>query len=181
MAVVATTIKKWTLAELHSLPDDGNRYELVHGELFVTPPPNNVHETVLARLVRILVPYVGEHGLGLVYPGTPAVRLDQNEVLPDLIVRAEAPRVLNDWENAPTPILVVEVASDSTRRRDLDQKRRFYMVDVRVPEYWAVDPELRRARVMRTGHADVVVADRITWRPAGAPVPLVVELSSLLD
>jgi Uma2 family endonuclease len=46
--------KKWTLEELDSLPDDGNRYELIHGDLLVTPPPTVSHGTILARLTRIL-------------------------------------------------------------------------------------------------------------------------------
>ena len=64
---MATQVKRWTLEELHSLPDDGNKYELIHGELFVTPPPNDDHETILARLTRILDRYVEANGLGQVY------------------------------------------------------------------------------------------------------------------
>ena len=170
MAMPAT--KPWTLEEVHRLPDDGNKYELVHGELFVTPPPNNVHETVLARLIRVLVPYVDAHHLGLVYPGTPAVRLQGSEVLPDLIVRAEAPEVYNDWENAPTPLLVVEVLSDSTRRRDLNQKRRFYMDDVRVAEYWVIDPERRTVTIVQPGRADRIADTVLRWHPDGAVTPM---------
>ena len=177
---VATAIKRWTLQELHSLPDDGNRYELVHGELFVTPPPNNVHETVLARLTHILVPYVEANRLGLVYPGTPAIRRADNEVLPDIIVRAEAPAVRNDWENAPIPILVVEILSDATRRRDLDQKRRFYLDDVKVGEYWAVDPELRVVRVMSEGASARVATETLEWQPSGASTALSIDLKALL-
>src|SRR5690349_16542673 len=64
---VATDTKVWTLEELHSLPDDGNSYELVHGELFVTPPPAVSHEEIVARLTRILVPFVAAHHIGNVY------------------------------------------------------------------------------------------------------------------
>jgi len=53
---MSSAIKQWTLEEVHSLPDDRNKYELVRGELFVTPPPTYTHETVAARLLRILVP-----------------------------------------------------------------------------------------------------------------------------
>src|SRR5688500_9475932 len=55
---VALKVRKWTLAEMHRLPEDGNKYELVRGELFVTPPAGEVHETIAARLSAILVPYV---------------------------------------------------------------------------------------------------------------------------
>ncbi|MEO7359410.1 MAG: Uma2 family endonuclease, partial [Gemmatimonadaceae bacterium] len=70
---MATETKQWTLAELRSLPDDGNRYELVRGALFVTPAPSNPHERIAARLTRILDPYAAKHGLGDVYrPRSPA-------------------------------------------------------------------------------------------------------------
>ena len=64
---VATKTKVWTLDEVHSLPDDGNTYELVRGELFVTPPPTVNHEEIAARLNRILVPFVATHQLGNVF------------------------------------------------------------------------------------------------------------------
>src|SRR3954464_1486124 len=64
---MATKLKRWTLEELHSLPDDGNKYELIHGELFVTPAPSDGHETISARLTRMLDPYVEAQGLGFVY------------------------------------------------------------------------------------------------------------------
>lgn len=49
--------KQWTLEELHALPDDGNKYEVIDGELYVTPPPSPEHGTILARLSRILEPW----------------------------------------------------------------------------------------------------------------------------
>lgn len=57
---VATIAKQWTLEEVHSLPDDGNKYELIRGELFVTPPPNVPHEDIGAILNAILAPYVDD-------------------------------------------------------------------------------------------------------------------------
>ena len=54
--------KVWTLEELDALPEDGNKYELVRGELFVTPPPTYDHETILARLTRLIEPYVAANG-----------------------------------------------------------------------------------------------------------------------
>jgi len=178
---VSTTTKRWTLEEVHSLPDDGNKYELVRGELFVTPPPNHGHETVHARLNHVLVPYVQAQKLGLVYAGTPCVRRKGSEVLPDLTVRVPAPHVHNDHENAPTPLLVIEVLSGSTRRRDLEQKRLFYMEDAQVPEYWAVDPVSRTVRVIRPGHPDRVEDRELRWHPAGAAVPLDVDVPALFS
>jgi Uma2 family endonuclease len=164
---MATGVKHWTLEELHSLPDDGNKYELIRGELFVTPPPADDHETVLARLTRLLDRYVEGNGLGQVYRPRAVFRLGGSEVEPDLMVRQEAPGIGNAWQNAPHPILIVEVLSPSTRRRDLAQKKEFY-VDARIPEYWVVDPESKEITVIRPGEADQRVNDFLTWRPAGA-------------
>ncbi len=177
---VAPRVKSWTLEELHRLPDDGNKYELVRGELFVTPAPSNVHEMVIARLSMVLVPYVAEQKLGLVHHARSIIRHGGSEAEPDLFVRAVAADVRKDWEDAPTPLLVVEVLSDATRQRDLRQKRAFYMEDARVPEYWIVDIDARVIRVVRPGHADLVVGDTITWQPGGAGRPLTFRVTDLL-
>src|SRR6476469_5110153 len=110
---MATQTKRWTLEEVHSLPDDGNKYELVRGELFVTPPPSEDHETILARLNAILTPFVTANRLGMVYRPRAVVRFDGSEVEPDLMVRAERRVRIKDWDDAPAPILVVEVLSGS--------------------------------------------------------------------
>ncbi|MGQ0537659.1 MAG: Uma2 family endonuclease, partial [Gemmatimonadaceae bacterium] len=111
---MATATKRWTLEELHSLPDDGNKYELINGELLVTPPPTDEHETIIARLSRILDPYVAKHGLGLVYRPRSVVRTEGSEVEPDLMVRQPQGHRKAKWESAPIPSLVVEVLSPYT-------------------------------------------------------------------
>lgn len=176
---VATTAKRWTLDELHGLPDDGNKYELVDGELFVTPAPSNTHETIIARLLAWLVPYVSRHALGNVHTARAVVRRAGSEVEPDLYVRREAPGVRNDWENAPTPLLVAEVLSPFTRRRDLDQKRRFYLETVGIQEYWVVDPDARSIRVMRSGHAELVADETLEWQPPGCSEALEMDVATL--
>ncbi len=77
---MTTAIKRWTLEEVHSLPDDGNKYELVRGELFVTPPPSVTHEEILSRLTSVLAPYVEANGLGAVYHPRAVVRFEGSEV-----------------------------------------------------------------------------------------------------
>src|SRR5690348_7754903 len=101
--------KAWTLEELHRLPDDGNKYELIRGELFVTPPPSVDHEEVLARLSAALTAYVAAHRLGRVYHPRAVIRFKGSEAEPDLMVRAVPPHVHgNSWEELPAPSLVVE-------------------------------------------------------------------------
>jgi Uma2 family endonuclease len=174
---MAATTKLWTLEELHSLPDDGNKYELVHGELFVTPPATDEHETIGARLSRLIDPYVATLGL-LVYRPRAVVRFEGSEVEPDLMVRAPKAGVGNAWETAPVPILVVEILSPSTQRRDRKQKRDFYF-EVGVEEYWIVDPDDRSIRSVRPSRVDIVARDRITWWPTGASQPLDVSVSDV--
>ena len=142
MHIMAINTKRWTLAELHSLPNDGNKYELIDGELFVTPTPAPRHERILGRLTRILEPYVEANAFGCVYHPRSVVRVRDSEVEPDLMVRQEIPKDLTDWAEAPVPILVVEVISEFTRRREHVQKRTFYL-DAAIAEYWIVDPDER--------------------------------------
>lgn len=161
---MATETRPWTLEELHRLPDDGNKYELVRGELFVTPAPSVDHETVIARLARLLDPYVAANGLGLVYRPRAVIRFGGSEVEPDLMVRQAPPRKRTAWEDMPLPILVVEVLSPFTRRRDRAQKRNLYL-DAGIVEYWLVDPESESITIVRAGRDDVTVRDRFAWQP----------------
>jgi Uma2 family endonuclease len=168
--------KKWTLEELDSLPDDGNRYELVHGELFVTPPPSVSHETILARLTRILDPYVAANDLGYVFhPRAAIVAGDDTQVEPDLMVRQPPEDPGAGWASPPVPTLVAEVTSDSTRRRDRVHKRTFY-TDLAIAEYWIVDGEERTVRIVVPGRPDVVATESMSWHPAGAAAPLAIAL-----
>jgi Uma2 family endonuclease len=156
----------WTLEDIDSLPDDGNKYELLHGELFVTPPPEPDHETAIARIHRLLIPFVDRHGLGMVFSGHPVIRTHESHVEPDLIVR-QPPAPKSRWENAPVPILIVESLSPSTRWRDRVPKRDFYVDEVQVPDYWIVDSDTRSITVIRPGAEDLVVTDRFEWSPPG--------------
>ncbi len=175
---MATSTKQWTLQEVHSLPDDGNKYELVLGELFVTPPPTDEHETILARLSRILDPFVAANGLGMVYHPRAVMRFEGSEVEPDLMVRQAHTDRDGSWDDAPTPILVAEVLSGSTRRRDHVQKRDLYL-NAGVAEYWVIDPEGRNVRIVRAGNADEIAAEQFTWAPKETAESLVINVPAL--
>jgi Uma2 family endonuclease len=123
-------------------------------------------ETILARLSRILDPFVAANGLGMVYRPRAVVQFEGSEVEPDLMVRQPGPSK-TPWADLPTPILVVEVLSRTTRRRDRQQKRQLYL-DAGVAEYWIVDGESRAVRVVRPGLSDTDVTDSLTWTPSGA-------------
>jgi Uma2 family endonuclease len=172
------TARPWTLEELHRLPDDGNKYELVDGELFVTPAPKEDHETIAARLTDLLGPYVAAHRLGRVYRPRAIMRYKGSEAEPDLMVRAERMRPKESWENAPMPVLIVEILSDSTRQRDFAQKRDFYMKSG-IPAYWIVDGDRRCVTVVRPHREDMVVSTTLEWSPRGVETPLTISVEEL--
>ncbi len=177
---MATVTKRWTLDELHSLPDDGNKYEVVRGELFVTPAPTPTHETVCARLHRILDRYVESERLGLVYNPRAVLQFEDSEVEPDLMVRQEHTGDSSTWSAAPVPSLIVEVFSPSTKRRDQNQKRDLYL-DAGVGEYWMVDPERRAFIVIRKDRENVVITDAMAWHPDSAASRLVFDVARVFD
>ena len=130
---------RYTYDDLASFPDDGHRYELVDGELFVTPAPGTRHQAVVQVLAVLFGTHVAARG-GRVYPAPVDVRFGGDTVLePDLVVVAaeHVDRVHDAWIEAP-PDLVVEVSSPSTASHDLIRKRRIYERSG-VVEYWYVD------------------------------------------
>ena len=177
--VAMVAIRPWTLEEVRRLPEDGNRYELVRGELFVTPSPTEDHEMIAARLHEVLAPYVARNGLGLVFRPRAVFRRRGSEVEPDLQVRQAKRPGAKDWDESPTPILVIEILSPTTRRRDREQKRSFY-IEEGVAEYWIVDPEEKAITRVRPGEKDEHIVDRLLWSPSGASEVLMVEVGSML-
>ena len=175
---MSTQVKRWTLEEVDSLPDDGNKYELIRGELFVTPPPTDDHETIAARLSRILDPFIAANGLGMLYHPRAVMQFEGSQVEPDLMVRQPQASRKATWRDAPTPILIVEIASPYTRKRDRIQKRSLY-VDAGVEEYWMVDPEENTIASIRAGRADVVSRDQLVWAPTGAKTALTLDIASI--
>ena len=167
----------WTLEELDRLPDDGNKYELVRGELFVTPAPSPRHEHIVVVLADILGDYARARGVGRVFRARSVVRARGSEVEPDIMVRLWPGHVPEKWDLAPLPLLVVEVLSGITRRRDLGSKRSFYL-DLGIPDYWIVDGTARTVRSIRPGTEDVV-SDVLSWHPAKAAEPLTVDLPAM--
>jgi len=117
----------WTLAQLDRLPDDGNKYELVDGELFVTPTPSPAHEAVAGELIWILLPYVKAKELGRLFFARAVVQQQGSQVEPDMMVRPATPALPHTWAEMPTPSLVVEILSRTTRQRDHEHKRAFYL------------------------------------------------------
>ena len=171
--------KAWTLEELHRLPDDGNKYEVIRGELFVTPPPGYPHQEVASRLNKLLVPYLLRHDLGDVHFPRSVVVFEGGQAEPDLMVLPPGTKI-DRWERMPAPLLVVEILSRTTARRDRIAKRSYYL-DAGAAQYWIVDREARSITVVRRDRSDDVVTDRLRWEPIAGIEALAIELSKVFD
>lgn len=174
---MAQALGKWTREDLAQLPHDGHRYEVVRGDLFVTPAPDLPHQEIIAALFEALMPYVDAHGLGRIHQARSIIVFEGSEVEPDLYVRPLMSPPAPTLEDAPTPRLVVEVQSPITKWRDRGAKRQLYL-DAGVPEYWIVDGEHRTVRVVRPHAEDDLVTGTLTWSPADAREPFTLDLPS---
>jgi Uma2 family endonuclease len=171
----------YTADMVRALPEDGNRYETVHGELLVSPSPRFMHQVVLQRLVLLLGRYLDDEG----FEGLFAVDADISWgpdllVQPDLFVAdPEEMHRSKDWSDVQTLHLVVEILSPSSLRADRFTKRRLYQEQGIAP-YWVIDIENRQAEVW-TPEAlfPVVEHKRLVWRHPAANVECVVELAQL--
>ncbi len=170
----------FTADMVRALPDDGNRYETVHGELLVTPGPRPLHQVVLGRLWGALWQYLERHPVGLLL-SSPADLSWGPDILvqPDLfVVDLEEARAL-DWTRMQTLLLAVEVLSPSTARYDRFTKRRLYQ-DVGVVTYWIVDPAARTVEVWSPADAlPTTETTALTWRPTGSGAPFALGLDDL--
>ncbi len=114
----------WTADMVRALPDDGQRYELVHGELLVTPAPNSWHQEVTFRLARRLADYLDREPVGHVMLSPADISWDGDTLVqPDLFVVDPVEARAMDWQSMQTLLLVAEVLSPSTARQDRFAKR----------------------------------------------------------
>lgn len=175
---MAEAARDWTVDDLEHLPDDGRRYEVIDGELLVTPAPSLDHQEAIARLHLLLAPYVAAQGCGhVVFAPADVVFSPRRGVQPDLfVVPLVDGRRPKRFADAGRLLLAVEVLSPSTARADRLKKRNMYRAE-RVDEYWVVDLDARLFE--RTTPADdrvEIVADRLEWRPEGTAAPLVIDV-----
>jgi len=165
---------------VRNLPEDGNRYETVHGELLVTPAPRALHQLVLQRVIADLGDYLKREPAGRPWFAPADISwTSATLVQPDcFVVTLEESRTL-DWSRMKTLLLAVEVLSPSSARADRFTKRRLYQ-EQRIPVYWVVDCDAESVEVW-TPEAlfPVVEKERLTWQPEGASDPCVIELAEV--
>lgn len=171
MAMPVGRTRSWTPSEVRKLiadaPLHSPRYELVDGELLVTPSPAYPHQKAVVVLVVALAEYLREVDVGEVLTSP-----SDTEVLPDQITqpdvfvlsKGEAARLRVQGFPARELLLAVEVVSPSSARYDRVVKRGVYQQ--RVPEYWVVDPDARIVERWRTQDArPEIVAGSLSWQP----------------
>lgn len=137
----------FTVADLAQVPDDGKRYEILEGDLAVSPSPSRKHQNVIRTLSAFFI-RAESQGYGRWYPAPFDVVFDDHNVTePDLLfVRTDHLHIIQEANIQGAPDLVVEVLSPSTRARDLGVKAHLY-ARFGVPEYWVVDPEVETLAV----------------------------------
>jgi len=147
-----STLPPLTIADLESTPDDGNRYELIDGEMFVSSAPSYFHQAVLMRIVKAFILYLDRSPLGEIIPGVGVIFDDNNGVIPDLVFVTHQRRrkILGGGRLTAAPEIAIEILSPgaSNVRRDRHIKRNLYS-ERGVSEYWIVDPEDRSVEIYR--------------------------------
>ena len=152
---------RWTSADLELLPDNGNRYEIIDGELFVTRAPHWEHQRVCSNICTELNLWSRQTGLGEVASGAGIIFTDTDNVIPDVIWASNErlAALLDDAGHlTAAPELVVEVLSpgEANERRDREVKLKLYAAQG-VREYWIVDRRLQQIQVYRRVQATLVL------------------------
>ncbi len=177
----APTGSRRTYDEFARLPDDGDRYEVIDGEVRVTPAPSPAHQHVLLRLSLALHGFVEDQALGVVLPGVDLLFVEGTLLCPDLLFVPNDGRAgITSRGVETTPGLVVEIVSPSSRATDRVLKPQRYR-DFGVPEYWVVDPDARVVQVWRFGE-DVdptTVHEVLTWSPPATTARLEIGIEGL--
>jgi Uma2 family endonuclease len=135
---------KLTYEDLVSLPDDGKRYEILDGDLVMTPSPSTRHQRVSRNLGHILHLYVTEHGGGELFYAPLDVILDRYTIVePDIVyVSADRSSIVQEHAIVGAPDLLIEILSPLTADRDRGAKAKLY-AKFGVDCYWIVDPKAR--------------------------------------
>jgi Uma2 family endonuclease len=131
----------WNRERWEKLPDDGNRYEVINGVLYMTTAPSSFHQWIIRQIVRTLFQQIDDAGvgvttwapIGLFMPGCDPVQPDI------LVIRTAHLGIFQDSRIFGVPALLIEVLSPSNPNQDTKIKRAAY-ASAGVPEYWIVRP-----------------------------------------
>jgi Uma2 family endonuclease len=139
---MSVTTRRYTYADLLNTPDDGNRYEILDGELIVSAAPVKRHQRMLYLLLLAFASHIEPRHLGHLYFAPVDVMFGTSNVVePDLIfIRRDRLHIYQDRVVTGAPDIILEALSPTSRVRDLNVKFKLYET-AGVPEYWVADPE----------------------------------------
>jgi len=143
------TAIKFNYQDYLQLPEN-KRYEIIDGDLFMVPSPNEAHQRFLVTLTNIMVNYVRKNKLGSIYCAPFDVLFSEEDIVqPDIIFVSNENRKIITKDNIKgAPDLLVEILSPGTSKRDLGIKKKLY-AKKGVREYWIVDPERETVDVFK--------------------------------
>lgn len=148
MPLLKTTA--YTIDDIYALPE-GQRAELINGQLYNLAPPNRIHQKIISRLHQKIINLIDSHNASCeIYPAPFAVFLnndDKTYVEPDISVICDVSK-LDDRGCNGAPDFVIEVVSPSSRKMDYSLKVSLYS-EAGVREYWIVDPAKKRTTVYK--------------------------------
>ena len=174
-----------TWRDVLEMPEDGNRYEAIGGELYVSPPPRPRHEWVSMNLVDALLPLLVHPGHGRLFTAPVGVEFPDGDegAQPDILFLATARlAIVTDDAIRGAPDLVIEILSPGTARRDRTVKRHLYRRHG-VAEYWIADPDAKQIEVWdfsREAAEPVRYLDRVPVR-VGRRTIGTLELATIFD
>jgi Uma2 family endonuclease len=179
--------RRWTVSQVRELTDETRpwpRYELIDGELLVTPSPGFRHQFAVSELAFILRSHVERNPVGAVLLSPSDLELRTETITqPDVFVVPAGTRAAGDqlqWSDVKSLLLAIEVLSPSSLRADRVVKRDLYL-EHGVAEYWIVDLDARVVERWTPSQATPeIVRDRLAWSP-GAGEPLVIDLRALFE
>lgn len=189
MGMPAIHRRRWTTTEVRFLMDESRhwpRYELINGELIVTPSPGVPHQVTVTELVFIVKTYLDQQGIGL-----PLASPADLELVPESITQPDVfvldPQSLVEtvevakWADFKRLLLAIEIISPSSVRIDRIVKRDFYL-DAGVPEYWILDIEAEMIeRWTQRRDFPEVCRESLVWLPENAKAPLTIDVLKLFE
>jgi Uma2 family endonuclease len=170
---------RWTEEEFYLARDEapaGERWELVDGEVLVTPGPHWSHQDLVGELYVRLREYLRSTNVGKVYLSPLDVRLEPGLVLQPDLLAVPGGHLANANDVVSKLLLAVEVISPSSSRGDRVTKRPRYQRN-RVPEYWIVDSGSQTIeRWQPDDERPAVLAESLNWHPADASQPFELDI-----
>jgi Uma2 family endonuclease len=142
-----------TNKDLECLPDDGKRYELIEGELYVSDPSDLIHQRTLGKVFHALSRYLNDEPIGEAIIGPGVIFSDYDGVIPDLVYLSNerSAEVAGGARILGAPNLVIEIVSPGMSNAERDRKFKLKLYrKYGVEEYWIVDPAERAIEAYRT-------------------------------